>query len=386
MTDSASLLKQLDESMSCGSNESRLRALWHATDVLINGQYSEADIWIFGEVIERLASGIEAAARAELARRLAHSGNAPISSVNQLARDPSIEVAGPILRHSARLDVETLVSIAGSESQQHLLAISRRESISEPVTDVLVVTGNQEVLTSLAGNSGARFSDFGFLRMIERSEHDSFLVETLGNRVDIPRHIFQQLIAKASDEVRRKIERERPAAADEIQRMVSDVTGELHSIFGPASKTFFDARKAVSALQRCGGLNEKKIFDYAQSHAFPEVTIGLSLLCSLPANVIERGLFDPTGEMPMIFARALNFSWKTAMALLFLGAPEHKISAGNLNALETKFDRLSAETARGVIRLYRSRKAWRRTETQHALPTPHPSSTSTTFGGDIGRL
>ena len=357
MTDSTSLLKELDESMSRGSEESRLRALWHATDVLIAGQYSEPDIWTFGEVIERLARGIELAARAELARRLAHSRNAPIGCVKQLASDASIDVAGPILRHSTRLDTETLVSIARSESQQHLLAISKREVIAEPVTDVLLVTGNQDVLHSLVGNVGARFSQFGFLQMIERSEHDSFLVQTLGKRVDIPRHIFLQLIAKASDEARRKLLLERPEAARDVEHMVCDVTGELHSIFGPASKSYYSARKTVSALHRCGALVEKKIFDFAQSHAFPEVTLALSMLCSLPANVIERGLIDRSGEMPMIFAKALDFSWETAMALLFLGAPEHKISAGQLDALEKKFSRLTAETAQSVINLYRSRKA-----------------------------
>ena len=156
MTDSASLLKQLDESISQGSNDSRLRALWHATDVLISGQYSEQDIWTFGEVIERLTHGIEAAARTELARRLAHSGNAPTNCINQLARDPSIDIAGPILRHSARLDVATQISIARSKSQPHLLAISKRETVTKPVTDVLVVTGDQDVIASLAGNAGAR--------------------------------------------------------------------------------------------------------------------------------------------------------------------------------------------------------------------------------------
>ena len=95
MKGSASLLKQLEESISQGSDESLTRALWHATDLLIAGQYSEKDIWIFGEVIERLAREITAAARAELARRLAHSKNAPVNFINQLANDNSIDVAGP---------------------------------------------------------------------------------------------------------------------------------------------------------------------------------------------------------------------------------------------------------------------------------------------------
>jgi len=139
MNGSTSLLQELDESISRGSDESRLRALWHATDVLLAGQYSEDQIWIFGQVIERLAIELEVVARAQLARRLAHSKNAPINCINKLACDNSIYVAEPILRKSERIDVRTLISIASSESQQHLLAISKRKSVAEPVTDVLVV-------------------------------------------------------------------------------------------------------------------------------------------------------------------------------------------------------------------------------------------------------
>jgi hypothetical protein len=68
-------------------------------------------------------------------------------------------------------------------------------------------------------------------------------------------------------------------------------------------------------------------------------------------------LIDPTGEMPMIFAKSLDFSWETTMSLLFLGAADHKLSVRDFDALELKFSRLAAETARSVIRLYRSRKA-----------------------------
>lgn len=70
-------LKDLDEAISRGSPDSRARALWHATDILIEGRYTEDQIWVFGEVIGRLSEEIEQAARAKLARRLAHSDNAP---------------------------------------------------------------------------------------------------------------------------------------------------------------------------------------------------------------------------------------------------------------------------------------------------------------------
>lgn len=357
MNGTQSLLQELEESISRGSEESLLRALWHTTDVLITGQYSENEIWVFGQIIERLARDLEIMARARLARLLATADNAPVNCVNKLAADKSILVAEPVLRFSKRVDVRTLVSVAGSESQQHLLAISKRESITEPVTDVLVEAGNKKVVNSVAANAGARFSTLGFLKLVKRSERDSILIEILGQRSDIPRAVFQQLIAKASYEVRKKLESERPEMASEVQALVTDVTSQLHSVFGPASDEYFRAKKAISALHRYGNLREEDIFEYARSHKFSEVTIGLSLLCLLPANVIERGLIDGTGEMPIIFARSLDFSWETTMALLFLGAPGFKISAQRLDALQARFSRLTVETARSVVKLYQSRKA-----------------------------
>jgi len=177
---------------------------------LIAGRYSDDEIWIFGEVIGRLADEIEVAARAQLARRMARFDKAPVNIIHKLAFDDSIEVAGPVLRESEQLEPYALVANVCTRSQTHMLAISKRKSIAESVTDVLVTRGNQEVVNSVASNNGARFSDFGFLHMIQRAEGDSILAEQLGLRKDIPRNLFQQLIAKASDDVKKRLERERP--------------------------------------------------------------------------------------------------------------------------------------------------------------------------------
>src|SRR6202023_1915945 len=233
MSQSKTFLQDLDEAISRGTPESRARALWHATDLLIAGRYSDDEIWTFGEVIGRLADEIEVAARAQLARRLARFDKAPVNIIHKLAFDDSIDVAGPVLQESERLETYALVANACTKSQPHLLAISKRRSIEEAVTDVLVTRGNREVVNSVANNAGARFSDFGFLHMIKRAEGDSILGEQLGLRKDIPRHLFQQLIAKASEEVRKRLERERPDMIEQIQSSVTEVAGALQSRLGP---------------------------------------------------------------------------------------------------------------------------------------------------------
>ena len=79
MTEAKSLLAELEDAVSRGTAESCLQALWHATDILIAGRYSEEQIWTFGEIIGRLAEDIEIAARVRLSNKLAPSSNAPPS-------------------------------------------------------------------------------------------------------------------------------------------------------------------------------------------------------------------------------------------------------------------------------------------------------------------
>jgi uncharacterized protein (DUF2336 family) len=349
-------LQELDDAISRGTPESRVRALWHATDLLIAGSYSEEEIETFGRVIERLADEIEVEVRAWLSVRLSHFDEAPINVIRKLAFDDAIEVAGPVLEESVRLDDETLIANVRSKSQSHMLAISRRTSLGEDVTDVLVARGNRTVVNSVAANSGARFSGSSLLHMVKRAEGDSILAERLGLRKDIPRNLFQQLIAKASNDVRKRLASERPEMMNEIATSVVDVAGDLQSKFGPVSRSYFVAKRVVTAQHRQGRLTEESIAGYAMAHKLEEVTIGLSLLCALPVDVIERALLDRNRQTPLILAKALGFSWNTTMALLFLGAKDHRISARDFSDLEREFNRLNVESSRSVLEFYQSRK------------------------------
>ena len=121
MNETKLFLRDIDDAISRGSAESRLRALRHTTDLMIAGGYSDDEIWTFGEVIGRLADEIEVVARAQLAKRLAEFDRAPVNIIHKLAFDDAIEVAGPVLRDSKRLEPYALVANACLKSQTHLL-------------------------------------------------------------------------------------------------------------------------------------------------------------------------------------------------------------------------------------------------------------------------
>ena len=92
--------------------------------------------------------------------------------------------------------------------------------------------------------------------------------------------------------------------ATEIRAVVTDVTGAVHARFGPASKNYLAAKRTVGKLHQCGSLNEDLIFEFAHSLKFNETAVGLSLLCVLPIDVVERALVNNHKEVILILAKA----------------------------------------------------------------------------------
>jgi hypothetical protein len=67
-------------------------------------------------------------------------------------------------------------------------------------------------------------------------------------------------------------------------------------------------RDRFGKIHQYGKLNETRLVEYAESRKADEVVVGLSLLCGLPVNVIERALLDEAGDLLLVPTRALGFS------------------------------------------------------------------------------
>src|SRR5205085_6638677 len=182
------LLDELQATLAHGTVARRVEALRRVTDLFLNNavDYSDEQIGLFDDVFQCLMEHIETSAKALLANRLAPIDTAPPRAIRALAFDDLIEVAGPVLSQSARLDDETLIENARSKSQAHLMAISTRKSLSGAVTDVLVQRGNDEVVQSTVNNPGAEFTERGFTRLVSRAEGDDNLATCVGLRPTIP--------------------------------------------------------------------------------------------------------------------------------------------------------------------------------------------------------
>jgi len=302
----------------------------------------------------RLVSTIEAKARAKLAQRLAPIPNAPTNTVHMLALDDNIEVAHAVLTQSERLNDADLLT-AGIKSQQHLYAISRRRTLSEAITDVLVQRGDRDVVHSVAKNTGARFSDAGFRMLVKRSTGDDALAAEVGLRADIPRPHFLRLLERASSAVRERMAAENPQAGTAIEGVVAEVVGGLRVEARNASPDFAAAQATVERQNRIRRLGESEVYQYARERKFEETAIALSLLCDTPIDVVERALLDPGAEIVLILAKVAGLSETTTKAVLLLRAADRGMSAKDLEHALSSFNRLQPDTARRVLSFFRTR-------------------------------
>ena len=351
------LIDELEAALTSGTNSRRVEMLTRITDLFVGGaaRYSEEQIGIFDDVMVRLVSTIETKARAKLAHRLAPIATAPSSVIHMLAFDDDIDVAQPVLKQSEQLEDPALVANANTKSQQHLFAISQRQSLSEAVTDVLVERGDREVVHSVVKNAGARFSDAGFRILVTRSAGDDDLATIVGTRSDIPRPHFLVLLEKASNAVRTRLAAENPRASAAIEGVVAEVVGGIRTDARNSSPDFVAAQAAVERQNRLRRIGEAEIYQYARDRKFEETAIALSLLCDTPIDVVERALLDPGAEIVLILAKVAGLSATTTKAILLLRAADRGMSAKDLDQALTSFNRLQPDTAARVLGFFRTR-------------------------------
>jgi len=333
-------------------------ALRRVADLFVSGQadYDDAQLQVFDEVLLRLTRQIETVARVTLAERLSIHPNAPPRLMNQLARDDEIDVARPVLSHSAALSEDTLVEVARGKGQQHMLAISAREAISEGVTDILLDRGDSAVALNTVRNPGARISAHGFDRLSERSTADETLAIGFFERENVPRQHLVKLFVNATDVVRKRLETIDRRRAAEIGRIVAEVAGGMQAMSRAASQDYRAALARVHSLKVAGELDEDRLAEFAAARRFDDTAVALSLMAGLQIQVVERALAASHADMVLLLAKAIGLSWPTTRAILRLKSTTGDVSPHALEDAQANFSKLRTETARKAINFYRLRE------------------------------
>jgi uncharacterized protein (DUF2336 family) len=233
--------------------------------------------------------------------------------------------------------------------------LSSRKGIAEVVTDVLVRRGDQEVARTVAGNVTARLSNEAFSALVSRAEKDGVLAENVGRRPDIPPHQFRRLLTRATEVVQRRLlATAGPETQAEIRRVLETISRELNEAAGP--RDYAPAQRTVLSLHRAGTLGEAQLQQFAEAKKVEETVATMSALCGVPIETVDRLTTGERSDPVLILCKAVGFGWPTARSIIVAQAGNRRIADEALEAARANFDRLSASTARRVLRFWQVRQ------------------------------
>jgi uncharacterized protein (DUF2336 family) len=321
-------LGDIEEALQQADPKTRHQTLRAVTDLFLTSAPALDDnrVGVFDNVFESLLGEADLTGLIDLSQRIGPVGNAPPRLIKRLATDDRIPVAGPVLTQSPRLSAEDLHEIAQEKGNDHLLAISARPGLTEPVTDVLIQRGDRNVVRSVAKNTSARLSRAGLERLVTLAERDDVLSAGLSVRADIPPDRLHALLATAA-----------ARAGDKLKAVAA-------------------AQRLVLTMKQTGKLGDPELNDFAQGGRYEEVVAGLALLADLKYDAVENLMMATEPGGVILVCKALALSWPTTSLILKIAGERAGLPGPDLTRAQADFVKLSKATAERIMRFWHVRQ------------------------------
>ncbi len=225
--------------------------------------------------------------RAELARALAFSEEAPPAVILGLAADQP-EVASWVLEHSPLLVDADLVDAVATGEAQAQAAIANRADLPSSVSAAIAEVGAAEACLVLVENPAAEIAPFSLDRIVARFGHLGAVREAMLGRTDLPVPTRQALVAKLSQTLAGFVAA-REWLEEERARRIAKEACEKATISLAAAAPDSEIKPLIRHLRASGQLNA-----------------GLVLRALLSGNVemFEEALAELSG-MPLMRVSAL---------------------------------------------------------------------------------
>jgi len=354
----ALLMAELDDAINDRSPTRRVEILRQVTNLLVSDveRLNPGQIDVFDGVLVRLIERAEIRTLAQRSRSMAGLTLAPRDAVRKLAFHEDAAVAAPVLRKSARVSDGDLIEIADIRGQEHLLAISGRETLNETLSDLLVVRGDSVVRGTLVQNPGARFSESAYVILVRDAERNDGLTEKLGLRRDVPAGLLQELVAKASAKVRARIlEAASPDRRENIRAAIARVADQIAAL--PRKPVdYTESKRKVVELNRMGKLNDQSVNRLAVQEEYNHVVAAISVLTDVAIAAIERLTGNAQLDGLIVACKAARLNWATTTMIIHNRPGCAPASKQQLERGQEMFNALALSTAQQTIRIWSAEK------------------------------
>ena len=267
------------------------------------------------EVLERLAQDQLPKVRAIVAEEIKQSENVPRHIVRQLAEDVEDIVATPILEYSPLLGDDDLREIiAAGASEAALVAIARRPTVSEPVSEAVAGTLEIPAVAALLVNPSAQIREDTLDQIIDQAKEVQDLHEPLATRPDLSIRAMKRIAGfVASALVHTMIESSALAedvAEDILERVRERIAAER---VGEDDEKRF-AEEALK-LHKEAQLNDDFVIEAIATNQRELLIQCLALMAELPARTVREILKSKSGRAVSALSWKARLTMRTAYAM-----------------------------------------------------------------------
>lgn len=340
------------------SVEGRARLGEVVTDLFLDeGDLTDAERAIMFDILHSLIRDLEVPIRLKLATLLAEEGNAPHQLCVDLAND-DIEIAYPILTKSHVLEDRDLIEIIHHRTLEHQLAVTLRDDISEDVSEALISTGEEKVITNLLENTTSQISRAMMEFLVEESKRVDTFQEPLVHRADLPPALAKKMCLWVSVALRNHIVDQYDIDVGTLDELVEDTTQQTLAELTREDRQSSDRRMVLlDRLEEEGKLTVDLLVALLEDGLIALFLAVFRRMTGLSDILARRIMFEPGGEGLAIACKALKTPAETFQRLFILSRQARPITRKALKRDTRKtmelYDRISSDLAWDVLHRWR---------------------------------
>ncbi len=300
------------------SKEGRSALAETVTDLFLDeGDLSDIERAMMFDILHRLVRDVEVSVRKHLAEVIATAEDVPKDLVTFLAND-EIEVAYPVLIKSRVLEDTDLIEIIRQRTQEHQLAVSIRDGISESVSDALVDTGDEEVIRSLLENANAKIAEGTMNYLVEQAMRiDSFQGPIL-RREELALEQAKKLLLLVSAALREYILDRFDLSAQDLDRHMGDVVRQRIRALPSGIKLIRPSEALVKEMEEIGMAGADLMLTVLEEGAVPLFIELFRNWAVLSSKLAQRILYERRGEGLAIVFKAMSTDLDAFMKIFVL--------------------------------------------------------------------
>jgi uncharacterized protein (DUF2336 family) len=339
------------------SSARRRELLREITDMFFAAPPQRAgELALFDDVMTQITGEMEEEVRAELAERMADAATPPCKLLVGLASD-SIAVAEPVLTRSRALTEDDLLRVARTQGQGHLRAISRRDSVSEAVSDAIVERGDDTTLSVLLSNDRAAMSRAAHEAAVDRAQVNPTLHQAVIDRQSLPMDLLNEMYFVVESRLRDRI-LERNALVDPaaLEAALTAGRNRVATRDGALPADYAEAETEVRFLREKGAIGPSVLTAFLRNGQTTKFLVALSELAEIDFHTARRILERRELDALAIVCKAADFDRALFLTFAVLILGREGDAMGRAREYGQLYSDLPRDSACRTIRFWRMRR------------------------------